>query len=963
MKREHGQLLFSATDLANHLHCPHLTELERQVCEGQLKLEYRSDPTLELLRELGEAHEQAYLAALQAAGKTVVTIAPFQGRQSTDATRDAMRAGADVIAQATLERHGWHGRADVLLKVPRPSELGPWSYEALDAKLAQTTRAGTVLQLCLYTELLAELQGLLPEWMHVVKPGPEFVVESFRVTDYLAYYRLAKRRFETHLASAPRSESYPEPNSHCEICNWWPRCHQTWRNDDHLTFVAGMSRLQRVELARQGISTLEQFASAAQPLPTAPLRGSRAAYRTVHQQARIQLAGRREGKLLHEFVLPVEEGRGFCRLPAPDPGDIFFDIEGNPRAIGGGIEYLLGYAVRDGEKLAYSARWALSASEERDAFERFIDFAMRQWRRHRKFHIYHFAPYEPAALRRLAMRHATREEELDQLLRSERFVDLYAVARQGLRASVESYSIKQLEGFYGFTRAAVLDDAKQSLACVERLLQLNLAMQITPEHRQVVEKYNRDDCLSTAALRDWLELLRSQLVAQGNAVPRPVAPPSKSGKASDNVQQQAEETQEVFEALMAGIAELPTTDDEQARWRLGHMLDYFRREDKCTWWEYFRLHELDDEELRQERKAVVGLVFEGKLPRRGRERTDTHRYRFEPQEVQLGEGDELIEVGGERIGTLAALDLMASTLDIKKRGDSKDVHPRAVFAFRRVSPDPLPESLRDFGRQVADGQVRSARYDLLAKRALRLRTRSLQTATSSPDDAIQLAFDLDEGVLPIQGPPGAGKTHVGSRMIVALARAGKRVGVTAVSHKVILNLLGCVHEAAGCGPAVPVGHRASETRELPEYVRDLADAGAVVDALAEGCVVGGTAWLWANAAVAGELDYLFIDEAGQMSLAMALAAGRAAKNLVLLGDPQQLEQPQQGSHPEDADVAALAHLLDGASTLPPDIRVLNVAGNVRPKSRTALAAGIDQFAIDYLTRVFELLGHTRAAGK
>jgi hypothetical protein len=211
----------------------------------------------------------------------------------------------------------------------------------------------------------------------------------------------------------------------------------------------------------------------------------------------------------------------------------------------------------------------------------------------------------------------------------------------------------------------------------------------------------------------------------------------------------------------------------------------------------------------------------------------------------------------------------------------------------------------------------SARYDLLAKRAHRLKTLPLPFGVDQKDAAIQLAFDLDNSVLPIQGPPGAGKTYIGSHMIAALARKGKRIGVTAVSHKVILNLLKGVHQESQQEGAVAVAHQdGAPGDDFPNYVRLLANKDESISALREGVVVGGTAWLWSNSALEGKLDYLFIDEAGQMSLAMALAAGRAAKNIVLLGDPQQLEQPQQGTHPEGAGVAALSHILDGAETMP-----------------------------------------------
>ena len=227
----------------------------------------------------------------------------------------------------------WEGRPDLLIRVDTPSELGDWSYQVADTKLTQNTRAGTVLQLCLYSEMLAKLQGVEPEFMAVVKPGDPFEIERLRFAEFAAYYRLVKRRLEERVATGPNDNTYPEPVPHCDVCRWWSRCNKQRRDDDHLTFVAGIQKLQINELNRQNVRTLTGFASSDEPLPSRPERGSLDAYHRVHQQAKIQLAGRLSKQPEYEF-LDLEENRGFVRLPGPDAGDIFFDIEGDPHAVG-----------------------------------------------------------------------------------------------------------------------------------------------------------------------------------------------------------------------------------------------------------------------------------------------------------------------------------------------------------------------------------------------------------------------------------------------------------------------------------------------------------------------------------------------------------------------------------------------------------------------------------------------------
>ena len=255
--------------------------------------------------------------------------------------------------------------------------------------------------------------------------------------------------------------------------------------------------------------------------------------------------------------------------------------------------------------------WALDRASEKAAFEQFIDFVMDRWTQFPGMHVYHYAPYEPSAMKRLSTRYATREAEVDRLLRGQRFVDLYAVVRQGIRASVESYSIKSMEAFYGYKRLEELESARHALRRVERALELGLPTEIFEPDKRVVARYNEDDCLSTLELQTWLETISGDLIAQGKRVPRPEL---KAGEASQEVEDRSEQVALAFADFVRDVPAENRTQDEQARWLLAHMLEYFRREDKCVWWEFFRFHELEHEELLVERDAISGLKFEGEVP-------------------------------------------------------------------------------------------------------------------------------------------------------------------------------------------------------------------------------------------------------------------------------------------------------------------------------------------------------------
>jgi uncharacterized protein len=974
-------LRLSATDLANHLGCAHLSQLDLAVARGRAERLRRHDPIIELLTERGREHEATYLNHLRAQRLRVVEIRTAGGIDSAETTLKAMRDGADVIYQAPLADERWHGRADFLRKVTRPSALGDWSYEVIDAKLATETRAGTILQLCVYSSLLAALQGTMPQEAHVVAPHHHFVPESYRLDDYSAYYRLVKKRLETALTDADVA-TYPEPTQHCDVCNWWIQCNARRRSDDHLCFVAGISRLQIKELrTRLEVDTLEGLGDLEKvPKPT---RGSREALERARDQAAIQLKARRLRERQHE-VLPPKQEHGFLRLPEPSRGDLFLDLEGDRLALEGGREYLFGFSDARG---IYTPWWATNALEEKQAFERAVDRILEAFEIDRAMHVYHFGAYEPTAFKRLSGRYATRETELDTILRAELFVDLHTIVKHSLRASVETYSLKDLEQFYGLKREQDLRIATASRRALEWAIemredlglgtasepdakpQLELGLDASPaanrftEHVAIVERYNRDDCVSAARLRDWLEELRAEAErARGAELPRPEL---SSGEASDQVAEIAEETQRVMADLLGDDMPVDAKDrneDQQARWLMAQLLEWHRREDKAAWWEYFRLRDLPLEDYEDERSALTGLQFVATVG--GTHRKPIQRYRFPPQEHDVRRGDSVCTPPeGKTIGKIEALDIAAHTVDVEHAGRYADLRLERFFVQRHVRPDPKPAVLLEIGRWIAangvdaPGQHRAAR-DLLLKLAPRLvrgsrglapqadvpaatRVIALDAARSARDrqraaqvapqastvdaevrEAIRLAFDLDHGILPIQGPPGTGKTFTGSHMILELVKAGKKVGVTAVGHETIRNVLRavCRHAAEQGLTDFKCLHKGKPKDDNPEEMLAIDDNDRIAGLFAtdEHRLLGGTSWLWANERFRDSVDVLFIDEAGQMSLADVLAVSAGAKSLVLLGDPQQLEQPQQASHPPGAGASALEHLLGSAKTIAKD---------------------------------------------
>src|SRR3954451_21720531 len=601
------RLILSASDLINYLECAHLTRLDLDVVRGEIVLEETRTDAADLVARKGDEHEQAYLESLRAAGRDVVEIAGEPGldglQRGAGRTLEAMQRGAEVIYQGILFDGGrWRGYSDFLERVDIPSSLGPWSYEVADTKLARRVKPYFLLQLCFYSELLAGVQGRHPDWIHVVL-GTQ-ARESFRLAEFSAYYRSVKQQFDRVLATGVNG-TYPDPVEHCGLCRWEGNCDARREADDHLSLVANMRRTQTTRLVEAGIGTVAELAHA-EPAQR-PMRIGPHTFDALRDQARLQVEQRTTGTPRYELLTP-EDGRGFARLPYPSEGDLFFDMEGDP-FFEDGLEYLFGVtAVENGEP-QFRAFWATSRSEEKRAFEDFIDYVMERLERFPDMHVYHYAPYEPTALKRLMGLHATREDEVDHLLRNEVLVDLYAVVRQGLRISQPSYSIKKVEAFYMEARDTEVAEGGDSIIAFEEFLETGDRSLL-----EAIERYNDDDCRSTWLLHRWLLDRRG---GGGEGFRTEIA-----WKAAPEVwEPHPEETTET-EALRARLADgVPEErgdrdEEEQARWLPPQLLDYPRREAKPQWWAYFDRLDADEEQLTElDPEALGGLTDAGVEPR------------------------------------------------------------------------------------------------------------------------------------------------------------------------------------------------------------------------------------------------------------------------------------------------------------------------------------------------------------
>lgn len=923
MKKRHGELNYSPSDLVTFLASPFASWMDRYHLENPGSvIPDKVSEDLRLIFEIGNQHERAILEGLKSSTPGLVEIP--RDNDAVARTREALDARSPIIYQAKLESGNFAGYADFMIL----NEDG--RYQIWDTKLARSPKPSYPIQLCCYSEMFAASTGEpMPDKFGIILGADEHGVSErleLRVEDFIHYYRYLKQKFLELQANYDGDfNSRPEPHPTGEHGRWATHADRYLNERDHLVRVAGISTGQIKKLQEAGITTLAELAASAGrrvakiPPPTMD--------KLVHQ-ARLQKETRElrraDKKAMARYeILPTtdELGQlvGLGALPPEHPGDVFFDMEGYP-LMPGGLEYLFGNTTIDpaAGEYEFTDFWAHDRSGEKEAFESFIDWVYERWLRNPGMHIYHYAAYEVSAVRRLSTLHDTRQDQVDNLLRQEVFVDLYKIVRRGLRIGEESYSLKKVERLYWpDSRTGVVTLSIGSVVHYARWIQSGESprWEESPILKEIRD-YNKDDCDSTAELAKWLR----QLAADNGITP---ADDQRSNKSleipePEDLAPEVAARLELIEALRA--------KDDKFSTVLADLVDFHRREAKPIWWRMFDRADSEPEVLRDDNGCIseVEAVGDPVLEKRSL----IQQYQFDPsQECKIREGSKVMFTHYLKPKLeLLEIDLSEGRLVIKTSQKTLDEHFGGSFPTsgslipdEYVNPKPIPAALTSIAARYMAGDVHTPLKALLGREAP-----SAQLAGASAsvvEDAVRISREMSGGCLVIQGPPGTGKTFTASNMISGLLEDGKRVGITSNSHKAINNLLrecGRLQRKNGKeleGIRVGGGEDDEALIENPN-LQYVSSTGAI-ERYAGG-VVGGTAWLFTKDEWEGQLDFLFVDEAGQVPLANVVAMLRSTRNLVLLGDQMQLEQPTQGSHPGDSALSALQYALKDEDVSLPD---------------------------------------------
>jgi uncharacterized protein len=877
-----------------------------------------TDEETDLVFRKGREHESDYLKSIRTAHPDLVMIG--ESGNPIEKTLTAMHEGRSIIYQGRLQAAGLYGISDFLVRAPGVSKLGDFHYEPRDTKLAKSAKPHFIVQLCAYAAILESVQGRRPANFEFISGKRDSL--SFRTEDFIYYFRNFWREF-CSFQRAFQLSNPPLPINDSSAGRWGAIAGRILESRDHLSRIAGISFGQVHRLNEAGIDTMKGLAA----LEKDSIPGmSASTFVKLRRQAQAQV--RSLGSELPYFeLLPPRIDRprwGLTALPPPSDLDVFFDMEGFP-LVEDGLEYLFGASYLENGKRRFVDWWAHDREQERRAFEGFVDWAHARWTQDPTMHIYHYAHYETTALENLAQKHGSREAKVDDLLRNRVVVDLYRIVQQGMVIGTKGYSLKDIECLYQPKRTGAVSTAGGSIVEYQKWLDSGESEDWkSSKILSAIRDYNREDCDSLIGLRDWLIARRDEHGIE-------FRPPETEETEEKN--KPPSESALLAETMLAELQSGRIADPEPARVYklLAQLLEHHWREARPTFWRKFDRLNATDEELMDDLSCLAGLE-RTELPPQQLKKSRTIEYRFDPgQDTKLQKDDPCFLTTEPPIRASIHEILPSSGRVTLKLGPSApDPPPSAnLIPDEFVSAAVIAESIQRCVQSWSHGAVKfRAVSDLLHRRPPRVRNYVdgplIPDSSDSISSIIDLVNRLDDTTLCIQGPPGTGKTYTCAHVITDLLRQGKTIGVTANGHKAIMNVLRNVVEqcrAAGVIASIIKVGKDEDPLIESEEIRLIEPNKA--ESLANGpVVIGGTAWVFSRPELEQKFDYLFIDEAGQFSLANAVGVGAAARNLVLVGDQMQLAQPTQARHPDESGMSALEYLLDGRATIPPDLGVL-----------------------------------------
>ena len=939
MKIKNNKFFVSPSDLNNFVACKYtvLNEIKYHNKEIRKSPDRAND---KLWKEMGVEHEKRHYKILKEKYKKSITIkSDLNEKDRFDETVRAIQKGYDLIYHAYLIDDNLRGEADFLIKCDTKSDLGDYSYEVYDTKITRNLKPRHITQITAYSDMLGKIQKVLPEKMYLIDGSDEY--HSFKTIEYIDLFNHSKKEFIKFLSNISKEKIYPEKCSYCNLCDWKDECDKTWENDNYINLVAGSNKSQVEKLKKNKIRTVEQLSKT--KLTAIDLKINAESFKKIQLQAQLQEEKRNTGedKIV---ILDSDFGKGFYKLPKPDDGDVFFDIEGYPR-MDRPFEYLHGLYYKDKGKLKFKDLWAKNYNKEseKNIFIELINFLEKRFVEYPNAHIYHYASYEKRAIRELATSYSSEFPKgdivNDDLLRKEKYVDLFSIVSQSIRTSERDLSLKSIEKFYNFKRKADIVKADDSVIKYDNWIATK-----NEKYKQDIINYNEEDCISTYLLREFLVKNKPEnidwFVKQEEITKEGEEPNKYRRKASNKLSRE-----EVEVDLNNRLEKKKNKTNKKFVENLKNFIGFHWKSNKPEFWEVFDRAEKTHLELEDDTECIANSVLIDDKPK-VTEDGFIYSYRFNDQNYKQKEGKSAFDAHQIKgLGTIHSIEENFPDKNIVKILVSKrrkNIEMPSLLTLGNTMPPQVHQHDQALNKFLEDyilnnGENYKSIMDMLERKEPDIKNiKSGSILIEENKDlitqSIEIVKNLNNSYLTIQGPPGTGKTYTSAKIIIELMKAGKKVGVTSNSHEAIKTLLIAIEQQAVDQNYEFSGMRKSKSSDKHEwkFIRNVTTGKPLnMDSYS---LFAGTSWFFVDPRMNKTLDYLFIDEAGQVALGTTIANATSADNLVLIGDQMQLSQPMRAKHEGYARMSSLDFILEDDDTISTDKGVfLNVTRRLNKK--------------------------------
>jgi uncharacterized protein len=882
MKLKDKKIILSPSDLTQYSGCEYSTYLSLQKLKGYQIDETIQDDFNKIIVKKGLEHELNYLNFLKTSKIKITEIDDsLSPDKKSQKTSEALAKRDPIIFQAALEYGHWSGIADFLI----------WEktgYTIVDTKLKKNPSPEYISQIIIYASILENLNIPLTGLGRIISPSTEqsdeFNTFEFKISEFSQYVKLRKEAIEDYISN--NQPSYPAPCSYCDLCNFSGFCKTQWRENLSIFELPYATKLQEKRLREVGANSLEKLTK----LEKKPEKMAPHTFEKLKARASLRLprlkGGTPEFKYLGPEIITFEN----AILPKPNNKDIYFDIEGDP-LIDSGLEYLFGVLNGPDETALFEDIWAHNPEGEKKATQKVIRKLHEHCVSFPNAHIYHYNAYEINALRKLSQKYSILEDELDALLRADKFVDLYPIVQQAIITSEPGVSLKDLEIFFlKGSRAQEITNAASSVVMYEKWLEL-----AEPRILDEIKLYNEQDCRSLPLLQMWLI---NEVYPQNISFKEP----KRLGDISSEVNE-------------------PNLDQEIETYLA--LQNYFKRDQKPYWWSYFDSYQADIEDLVLDSSILAGLS-------ENHEEDESFSFTFPEQEHKFSKGNNVTIIippsfhNKMHAAKIEQLDNEEKYLTLRTNAPISGVK---MFHLKGTPPPPtkqIENLIKTISLSAKDKKQHKTSFNLLEKVQEDLAENNwVEHIIDHP------LINKNNSVIYVQGPPGSGKTYQGGRFLGNFNTLpdNSLAIVTSQSHKAIEKLLLEAYRQRQTENMIFIKYGGSAILE-EKNIQHLNDYNSLALAIREAkasftpLILGIT--IYGIAKLANEYfscddclaDYLLIDEAGQYSTAAAFAASGVSKHTILLGDQNQLPNVSPGSHPLGTGNSIMQYTLGSDSIVP-----------------------------------------------